>query len=1266
MPDPVDPAKVSPEDYQRMVEAFYTGVIAIEVGDGERGLTSLTAATEILPGEPAAWADLALAHLRNNQLEPAAAALARARHLAPEHSEVALLAGFLAQRQNDLEGAEALFREAIAQDGGNLRAQYALYDSLKQRGGAADPQRLAEMRSRLSAIAASRPANPVPWLEMAALASEEALATEGEDAASEGASDGQDSTGEGAAEGGAGANAGAGEAGMDEGADLSLALTSLQELSAAWPEAARAQLTSAIGLAGDPAATARDRQVAVITLRNLLLPSLDFKTGIAELQSDFGSVAPPIDRFIRLPSPSPLPAEADRALSFTAQPIEGAGALWAKAFWRQGEGLPSILVAFEDRLELRDAATEATSSDAGESTGVDSAEAMLLDPPAGELSPAGALAIDWNNDLRMDLALAGAGGLRLYEQAEDGGFVDRSDSMGLPAGVLVGDYRGAWAVDLDLEGDLDLILGAANGAPTVLRNNGDGSFAPIDPNPLADLIGPAELVWADLDGDGDADLAALQPDGQVLCYENRRALGYLRHPLAEGSMPTQALGMAVADLPVDGRLDLLVSTVGGGLRSIAHGPEAGGWSHAGVILGEDAPTAESSASAGPSEDADLALRALLAGDLDNNGAFDLVGGELPGGDRPAGGAIQLGGAALALSALETAPPAIEPISLVDLDGDGKLDILGLDASGAPIRLMNQGGALVYHWQVLRPRAVTVESSDQRNNSVGLGGEIELRAGLLHQKVLIDGPVIHLGLGENPKTNVARIRWPHGGAQGEFELLADQSLLAEQRLVGSCPWLFAWNGERMDFVTDVLWRSPLGLRINAQDTAGVVQTRDWVRVRGDQLQAKDGRYDLRVTAELWETHFFDEVKLRVIDHPAGTEAWVDERFSFPPPPLAVQLTGPVLPVTRALDPAGVDVTELVATRDGRHHEAIGRGQYQGIAGDHWIELELDPTALLEGTVESGRVGLYENEAQRVDEVARTGQLLLIAQGWVYPTDSSLNVAIGQGQTTPPIDLSLEAQTPDGSWTVLREHLGFPAGKRKSLLIDLSGLAEAVEESDGSKTEAGAVTKPWRIRLRTTMEIRWDALGIARALPDLEPTSQELTPSQAELRYRGFSQTNRLDGSARVSEPEIPDYDRLTATRPIWLDLEGFYTRFGDIRELLETTDDRYAILNAGDEMVFSFDAPEAPAAGLVRDFVFISDGWVKDGNLNTSYSETVAPLPAHDRPEYTLPGVSGPLGPLSEDPVYRAHAEDWQRFHTRYVSPWQFQQSLRPSDIQGKE
>ena len=179
--------------------------------------------------------------------------------------------------------------------------------------------------------------------------------------------------------------------------------------------------------------------------------------------------------------------------------------------------------------------------------------------------------------------------------------------------------------------------------------------------------------------------------------------------------------------------------------------------------------------------------------------------------------------------------------------------------------LNGRGTRGYHYQVVRPRAQTA-AGDQRINSFGIGGEVEVRSGLLVQKQTIAGPTVHVGLGTRTSIDVTRIVWPNGVPQAEFDPAVDRPIVAQQRLKGSCPWVFADDGNGMRFVTDFLWRSPLGLRINAQDTAGVTQTEDWVKIRGDQLVARDGAYDVRITAELWETHFVDHVSLMVVDHP----------------------------------------------------------------------------------------------------------------------------------------------------------------------------------------------------------------------------------------------------------------------------------------------------------------------------------------------------------------------------------------------------------------
>jgi hypothetical protein len=471
--------------------------------------------------------------------------------------------------------------------------------------------------------------------------------------------------------------------------------------------------------------------------------------------------------------------------------------------------------------------------------------------------------------------------------------------------------------------------------------------------------------------------------------------------------------------------------------------------------------------------------------------------------------------------------------------------------------------------------------------------------------------VHFGLGAATRAEVVRIGWPNGALQSEFNTEADQSVKATQRLKGSCPWLFAWNGHEMAFVTDLIWRSPLGLRINAQATADVLMTEDWVKVRGDQLAARDGAYDLRITAELWETHFFDVVSLMTVDHPAGTEVFVDERFAVPAPLLKVIPTGPVQSFASVHDDRGHDVSDLAKARDSRHIDFAGRGRYQGITRPHYIELELPEAA------------------------PRRGPLWLIGQGWTHPTDSSINVAVGQGSEVRPEGLSLYVADSRGRSPVeaerqprfreVRAGLGFPSGKDKTVLIDLTGLLPA--------------TGPRRVRLATNLEIFWDRLGWAVGRPDVPIAPRRLELLSAELAFRGYSATAQTD----TGSPERPRYV-VESTASRWRDLEGYYTRFGDVRPLVSSVDDRYVIMNAGDELRLRFEEAPPPRAGVVRDFVVVGDGWVKDGDYNTSFSRTVLPLPTHRSHRYDTP-----LRDPEDDPVYRQHASDFAEYHTRYVS-----------------
>jgi tetratricopeptide (TPR) repeat protein len=1127
-PIPLDTAS---KEYAEVVQAFYIGLAALQVGEQVRAEEQLTLATQLVPEEPATWANLGLLALRQRELDVAAERLEKARRFAPDSSQIYFLIGQVAVSRGDEAKAIESFRKAVDLDGGNVQATYALAQALEQQGGG-DAVRQAQRL--LEKIHQSQPENLAALVEVAQLAAKRGDAE-----------------------------------------TLQRATVQLSSRSTAWPPEAQQQLAALQAATG----TNQDEVAAkVAVLTNLLVRVPDYRQGLAELKSSPADIAQPLSRFLRLPSPSSIAAPPDEGLAYSLEPVPDFGASpWdlTGAMLLSGEQKPVVIAANGREVRL--------------------AGGAKLNFPGGSSaampSPEGVLALDFNYDFKSDLAFAGAGGLRLWQQNDKGTFDDVTTRAKLPAVVEKGAYLGAWAADLESDGDLDLILGAQTGPPVVLRNNGDGTFTQ---QPLFTEVSELRsLAWADLDGDGDADAAMLDAQGRLVVFANERSGQFIARSLPQNIGPVMAIN--IADLDNDGNLDLIVLQRDGVLLRLSDESEGRDWQVAELCRWQNAG----------SEPANQTARLLIA-DLDNNGSLDLlVSGSVDG-------QIWLSNGMGGLQPLATSLPLARIFSVADVTDDGSLDLLGLSPGGQAVRLVSRTQR-DYHWKEVRARAKQAKG-DQRVNPFGVGGQVEIRSGLLLQRQPITGPSVHFGLGKYTDVDVVRILWPNGFIQAEFDVKSDlpygAPVVFDQRLDGSCPFVFAYDGRQMSFVTDLIWRAPLGLREKAWETAQATQTEDWIKIRGDQLTARDGLYDVRITADLWETHYFDFVSLMVVDHLPGTEIFVDERYSNTPAALAVRATAPPRPVAEAWDDRGQNVMEVVRERDRRYLDTFGRGQYLGVTRDHFVEVELP------------------------DEAPTRGPLWLIASGWFHPTDSSTNVAISQGRTAVQ-DLRLEVPDGKGGWVVARPGLGFPSDKDKTILIDLEGVFRP--------------GVPRRARLRTNLEIYWDAIWWATAQPDSSYRAARLSAQTAELGFRGISKIEQADESS----PESPVYSPVIGFTQRWRDLIGYYTRYGDVRELLARSDDRYVIMKAGDELRFLFAAPSPPPDGWLRDFVLIGDGWVKGGDFNTAFSKTVLPLPSHGNPNYTTPP-----GRLEDDPVYRRHAADWQNFHTRYVTPRDVETALR--------
>ena len=1126
------------QGYRDVVSAFYIGLSALQVGDDVHAEEKLSQLTQLVPAEPAGWANWGILALRQRNYDVAATRLEKARNLAPQNDQIYNLLGILESQRGNSAQALTDFRKAADLNPRNLRAMYSLAEETERQGAANSD---ADFEALMQKILAAQPGNLAAQLEFSRMAAK-----------------------------------------RGDAAALKSSLAGIGGQSSTWPHEAQRQFKSV-----QDAVSGGDLRAAATQttfLRNVLMRDPDYRHSLRELKAAPGDEAEPFTHFLAMETPAFRPAAPDTALTFNAQPLPNAAGKWnwVAAISLGSAGVPVVAQANAHEVHLASGATFPFPG------------GVSATPP----QPEGIAPVDFNYDFKTDLVVAGAGGVRLLRQDSPSAFTDVTAQSKLPKSVTGAAYTGAWAVDIEADGDLDIVLGAKDGVPTVLRNNGDGTFLAI--HPFTGISGLKGFAWADLDGDGNPDAAMIDGAGKLHIFMNMRQGQFRERSLPDGFTSVKAI--AVADANNDGILDLLVVRSDGAIVRISDKNDGQNWETAEIARVPDAAHAVSG---------DVRL---YVADLDNNGALDLIVSQV---SSPASSPlIWLGDEQGKFALLKQQSASGAVFGVADLSGKGKLDLIALSADGQVVREVNQS-TRNYHWQVVRPHAVQA-TGDQRINPFGVGGEIEIRSGLLVQKQPITGPVLHFGLGEQTEAEVVRVVWPNGMLRAEFGVKADTDIVTEQRLKASCPFLFAYNGKQMEFVKDAVpWGSAIGLRINTLGSAQIAATGEWYKIGRDQLVPHDGYYDIRVTAELWEVYYYDYISLMTVDHPVGTEIFVDERFVIPPTKLGLTVVETPHEIAHAVDDTGRDVTELVRTLDGKAVNSFGKGQFQGVTRDHYLEVDLG------------------------EDTPTSGPLYLIAQGSIHDTESSVNVAITQGNRWRAHGMSVEVPDGHGGWVTAQDNLGFPAGRKKTVLFNLTNIFRP--------------GTPRRVRLRTNLEIYWDAIHWAKGAPDAPLKETTLDPTVADLHYRGYSVMQMPVGAGA---PEVPDYNRIEGTKQRWRDLIGYYTRYGDVRELIKTIDDRYLIVNSGDELSMRFAEQPPPTAGWVRDFVIKGDGWIKDGDYNSTFSKTVQPLPHHSQNEYTVRP-----GELEDEWTYKRHPEDWRNYHTRYITPEVFKNALRSDSTQ---
>jgi hypothetical protein len=504
----------------------------------------------------------------------------------------------------------------------------------------------------------------------------------------------------------------------------------------------------------------------------------------------------------------------------------------------------------------------------------------------------------------------------------------------------------------------------------------------------------------------------------------------------------------------------------------------------------------------------------------------------------------------------------------DIDGDGDDDLI-VDGAGSRI-LRNDGGSRVH--------SVRVRLTARVSNRGAVAAKIEMRAGSLRQRLetysATPAPApadISFGLGDRAGADVIRVLWPSGILQAEAASITPPAtpltgiIKVEEldRKPSSCPFLFTWNGERFEFLTDFLGGGEMGYWL----APGIRNTPDpdeYVRIPGSKLAPKDGRLEVRVTDELEEAVFLDRAQLVSIVHPAGTEVYPNEGLKPVPEPLRLFVIRSEQPLADARDEHGHDVRDRLARMDRRYPDDFALEPLRGYAAEHTLTLTL-PAA------------------------ASTGRRVLLMTGWTDYAFSGDNVAAHQRdlRMVPP-----KLQVPDGSgrWRTVVEDIGFPVGRPQTIPVDLTSILPR---------DATVV------RIVTTMRVYWDRIAVGITDETVKPTLTRLEPVAANLHWRGFSAERTPDGR----EPLGYDYDEVSAHSP-WKVMPGRYTRFGDVRELLRKTDDFFVVSRPGDEIALSFDAGALSPlpAGSTRTFLLYAAGYSKEMDLNSSSPDELAPLP----------------------------------------------------------
>ncbi|ACB76235.1 FG-GAP repeat domain-containing protein [Opitutus terrae] len=805
---------------------------------------------------------------------------------------------------------------------------------------------------------------------------------------------------------------------------------------------------------------------------------------------------------------------------------------------------------------------------------------VLLDNRAGKFAPLGrplrvpadggyrtALTGDLDNDGLDDVVVLGEQDSRVFKFYAQGRVRDATRAAGLE-GLRA---RGGLLADLDFTGNLDLLVVKPDGSGLgVRRNLGNLAFDAnwSDSGLPADVPGATHVLTEDWANEGRPGVFVARTSSAPVFFAKQRAAAFTPTELTR-TWPTGAV-IATTDFDNDLRAEACLATADA-IEFVGREP------HQNRTLPLNG----------------FAVAQLLPVDYDNDGWIDLIACGAQGLRiwRNAGNAgFRDVTAALGL----TAAGPIEEIVAADFDTDGDTDFV--TGSEAGLRFWrNDGGN-----QNLQ---LKLRLAGQRSNTSALGVRVEVTAGNWRTRRTVRQNPLELGVGQHRQLDALKIRWfDLTTSQVDVPITREVHTVAEPTLPsGSCPYLYVWRGARFEFVTDILGAAPLGLPMS--EKRFVAADPEELLALGNETAfvPRDGAYEIRITEELREALYLDEAHLIAVDHPIGTVVHPTSKM-LPGPPFpqhALRVLRPLSAPHQATRSDNLDVTAALARID---HVMVSpvqlrRPQLRGLAEPYAVTLDFGVLA-----------------AER--------PLVLALTGWIRFGGGMANISGSIDPTLPFPFPGLEVELADGAWQKVDVVVGTPAGKTKTILVDLAG-----------KLPTGAR----RLRLSTAYEIYWDAASLCEDAGTIDTREQHLNATRTDLRWHGYGRFADLPPSL----PLTPLYDEVSSVPPWDRTPGGWFTRYGAVDELVARRDDRLALLAAGDELALSFDAAQLPplAPGMTRDFFLHVVGWDKDADFHVEQGWRLEPFPYSGMDDQTYGKEARP-----------AHLDDaWIKdYNTRWV------------------